>query len=39
MSYLGWLMATGRIRLICDITKEEKMKCAFTLIRKLALTN
>ena len=39
MSYLGWLMATGRIRLICDKTKKEKMKCTFTLIRKLVPTN
>ena len=39
MSYLGWLMATGRIRLICDRIKKEKMKCTFTLIQKLVLTN
>jgi hypothetical protein len=39
MSYLGWLMATGRTRMICDRIKKEKMKCTFTLIRKLALTN
>lgn len=39
MSYLGWLMATERTRMIFDKIKKEKMKCAFTLIRKLALTN
>ena len=30
---------SGRTRMICDRIKKEKMKCAFTLIRKLALTN
>lgn len=39
MSYLGWLMATGRIRLVCDKIKKEKRKCRCTLILKLALTN
>ena len=39
MSYLGWLMATGRMRLICDKIKEEKIKCRCTLIQKLVPTN
>ena len=39
MSYLGWLMATGRTRLICDKIKEEKTKCRCTLIQKLVPTN
>lgn len=39
MSYLGWLMATGRIRLVCDKIKKEKRKCRCTLTLKLALTN
>ena len=39
MSYLGWLMATGRMRLICDKIKEEKTKCRCTLIQKLVPMN
>ena len=39
MSYLGWLMATGRTRMIFDRIKKENTKCTFTLIQKLALTN
>lgn len=39
MSYLGWLMATGRMRLICDKIKEEKIKCRCTLIQKLVPMN
>ena len=39
MSYLGWLMATRRMRLICDKIKEEKIKCRCTLIQKLVPMN
>ena len=36
MSYLGWLMATGRTHLVYDKIKKEKLKCKFTLIQILA---
>lgn len=39
MSYLGWLMATRRMRIIYDKIKKEKIQCRCTLIQILNLTN